>query len=497
MMPWTPVLIVGEKNLVWPVLYLPKGEPKYQKLDYWTADLAGLLRELQADEFSGYVEILSPHQHGLFLFHTGRLCNCFYDGTEELQLTHPQVVEYFLQKKRRGPETAIHVMTLAPAVLEALSALETRRPLYRELETSFLDMEKLFDTLDAKHFTGFLRFYRIRSHTRLGNILIKMNKISREQLQEAVRLQLSRKNGMRLGDALVQTGAISAQDLDSALDLQSHARKGSDVEIGLALFRSGEFLGGYSHMHKQFGRNRDEILTQMVGTEVLLDITEGSLPDPIDLQTLLTQDAPRPEAPLESARREPAAGLPRAGNAPQPPTLDLSSERVMILRNEDLFLDLRDLPEAPEPKESEAVPPIQPVQPGSPVPSVPPVPPEAAGLPDEIAEAVTVLEPPAETPVSIPEEAVREVEAPPPSRYWVSEELKGLDYVQAVVDKFMGPLGCKLLEREMKMLGIPGREWNGDQLRDLNQRLEKSARLILGVQQARKMYDKIMERLES
>jgi hypothetical protein len=443
---------------VWPALYLPKGEAKFEKVDYFSADLAALFKELQAEDFSGYVEILSPHQQGLFLFYKGHLHNCFYDGTEELQLTQGQIFDHFLRQKRRGSETVINASFLPPDVIEALSALEFRRPVYRELETSFLDMGKLFETLAAKHFTGYLRFYHVRSHTRLGNILVKMNKITHDQLQEAVRLQLAQKGALRLGDALVQIGAISPEDLGDALDLQAHARKGSDVEIAVAIFSRGEFRGSYSHMHKLVNFNRDEILPQMVGTEVLVDITEGSLPDAIDLETILSQPPepkPAPEAPPER--------IPPSAPAAEP------AQEVIHLRGEDLILDLSDTLARSEAGEPQSEAPDQP---------------DAETAPEQAEPETALPAAPEPTPAATPQ------------TYWIPAELHGWEYAAAVVDKFMGPLGKKLLARELKTMGLAGKALDSEQMRELGLRLEKAAGLILGAQQARKLADKINERLD-
>jgi len=474
-------------------LYLPKGERKYEKLDYWTTDLAGLLKELQAENFTGYLEILSTQQHGLFIFHEGAVYNCFYDGTEDLQLTPLQIIEYFLQKKKRGPETIISVSAIAPQIVSCLSALEIRPPLYRELETSFLDMDKLFETLEGKHFKGLLRFYHIRSHNRLGNILIKMNKITREQLQDAVRLQLSQKGSLRLGDVLVQSGAIDAQDLDSALNLQSHARKGSNVEIAIALFDQGRFIGGYSHMHKQFNRTRDQILPELVGTEVLMDIVAGGLPDAIDLHPILYKNkevvVEQPsEKSSEIAESVPAAppaeSDPHPAARPSKSVVPEAAESAMVLRGEDLvLLDLsQDWPgqeniepnvEVAEASETPAPEPETPELMPEPIPA-------AESEPEPVAVVVADSVSPAE---------------PEPQSYWISDELTGLDYVEAVAEKFMGPLGKSLVGREVKALGFLGREWMPTQLQELSRRVEKASSLILGANQARKLADKLGERL--
>lgn len=452
---------------MWPALYLPKGEPKHEKLDLRTTDLVGLLLELEGILFSGQIEILSPHEHGLLLFHAGSLYNGFYDGTEDLQLTPLQVVEHFLQRRQRGSDTLLNVSALPEAVIEALGALQTRQPVYRELETSFLNMEKLFQTLTDKGFTGCLRFYRVRSHTRLGNLLVKMNKITHDQLQEAVRLQLARKQGLRLGDALVENGAISAEDLKDALALQSHARKGSDVEIALALFVRGKFLGSYTHMHRQLDPDLDGVRSELGDAEVLMDILEGGLPEAVPLEPLLRpKEAPRAAG---SAPHELADGA-----TPAPPkTVEVPAEEpfedAMSLHGEELVLDLPlDLghlagPLSPEPNDT----------------TPPSVPEEEATVPDGEAH-----EPASPVPIA---------PAPEPGNF--PEHLEGWPYLLAVVERYMGHLGRRLVEHEAKGLHAPGKEWTPAQLSELNERLARSAPLILGATRARRMTEQVRERL--
>jgi hypothetical protein len=519
------------------LLYLPKGITRYEKLDYSTADVVALFRELAAQDFTGYLEIVSPVQRGFFGWHIGRLYTAFYDGDDGRELSREDVLRHFILKKKRNAETVINVTELDPRLAEATGLLTHRPPLYRELETGFIDMVRLFDTLNAKRFVGVLRFYHVRSHTRLGNILIKMNKITRDQLQQAVRLQLSHQGALRLGDALVQIGAIEPADLGSALDLQSHARKGSDIELALAAFYEGDFLGGYTHIHKQFKTSRDEILPQLVGTEVLMDILEGGLPDPLDLEALLNfpeQPAPAPDFP-------PPLSTPQARvDSPEEPN-PFSGEDGFNLKAEDLILDLHpqadsvedafltlsttaeevaEAPAPPRPRAAEKPPvpaPLEnlrepdlpaPVEPPKVMPEFPPrFQPEPQLEPEpepELAATVdwspdfavqSIFDEPEPGPVAgEPEE-----DAPaglPAAVSAITAESRGLAYVLEVARDFLGPLGGALLRKEAAPLPLQGRDWPETQLRELVLRFFRSALWILGRTRSEHMLEKIRERIE-
>ncbi len=405
---------------MWPLLYLPKGKSKYEKLDYAETDLSALFRELSEQQFSGSVEIVSPSQRGMFVWHVGNLHEAFYDGDDERSLSREEVLQHFLQKKKNDPDTVINVTELGPQLIESLSALAIKPPMYRELETSFIDMARLFDTLSAKRFLGVLRFYHIRSHTRLGNILIKMNKITRDQLQQAVRLQLSHQGALRLGDALVQIGAIEPKDLGSALDLQSHARKGSDIELALAVFWEGKLLGGYTHIHKQFKIDRDDILPQLVGTEVLMDMLEGQLSEPLDIEFLWR--AAEHQAPEAVEKTHQAALHPETGPSQE---RRLHIDENLSLKADDLILDiaLDPLDETGDfltmDYEEEKVPPVKaPARPAIPPMTVKP--PVSAPLPTsapkpaasgvEPSKPVSAANPPA---AALPAPVLPKAEAPP------------------------------------------------------------------------------------
>jgi len=272
---------------LWPSLYTPKGTFKYENLNHRITQLPGLIQELVRQDYSGILEILAPHEKGLLVFHHGVLYNSFYEGTQDLKLSREQILTHFFQTKTAERDTLIQIIELPDRVVEALGALQPRPPAHRELETSFLDLPRLLDTFRRKHFTGSLRFYRIRNNTRLGNLLVRLKKITPEQLQEAVRLQLSGEGALRLGDALVKIKAVSPEDLKAALDRQALTRKGSDVEIALALFWRGEWLGGFQGADGELVTDPATVIAWVNVPEMFMDIIDGRFPEPVDLASVL------------------------------------------------------------------------------------------------------------------------------------------------------------------------------------------------------------------
>ncbi|MBN1595509.1 hypothetical protein JW933_06250 [candidate division FCPU426 bacterium] len=363
---------------MWTTLYTPVGTLKYDKLNYRITHFSSLMEELIGQRFSGYVEILAPHEHGLLILYNGQVFGCFYEGTEELDLSREEIIEHFLQSETKERETIINVGELSPRIIVALSALENRPPAHRELETIFLDIPKLFATLARKHFTGTLRFYRIRNNTRLGNILLRLKKITPDQLREAIRLQLSGDKALRLGDALVQTGAIGKHDLEEALDRQTYTRKGSDLELALALFSEGEFLGGYQYNDRQLVVDTMSVFRWLGEPEILMDVIDGLLPPLVDIKSILHPgtsskipvkaegpkgqdqgvDQRRAQAKTMQPRSAPEPAL--AARRPSPPqkketgkkdkaALDDSmirelTEETFMLKADDLILDIHPHP---------------------------------------------------------------------------------------------------------------------------------------------------------
>ncbi len=534
---------------MWPLLYLPKGRTLYDKLDYWSTDLASMFRELAEQDFTGSLEIVSLVQRGLFIWHHGRLCNAFYEGDDEKKITRLEVLRHFLQKGKRGQETLINIMELDPRLTECLGALEIKPPIYRELETSFIDMTKLFETLNAKRFLGVLRFYHVRSHTRLGNILLKMNKITRDQLQQAVRLQLSHQGALRLGDALVQIGAIELKDLGSALDLQSHARKGSDIELALAVFWEGQLLGGYTYILKVFKTDWDEILPQLVGTEVLMDMVEGLLPEPLDIRFLwneFSHETPASVEKIHQASLHPVSEALPSAKPVKDESLNLKADDLILdlagepLHADDDFLTMdeefgttaveapavqaapvpqresekpADAPpvfKAPEVKPTPAklpvvpsvsVPAALPVVPQPEVPVLEKIPAAEAG-PTEPGQAAGVTAENNSSGPDLPESMPNALPVPgtpvsvPAAEPAISESVQGVEYVLRVAHDFMGPFGKSLLKKEAAPLLLQGRNWPDYQVRELTLRFFRSATWVLGKQKSGQMLQKIRERIE-
>ena len=438
---------------MWPQLYTPSGKLKYEKLAYRSARFADLLAELLVPAFSGYVEILALHEHGLLLFHRGQIRNGFYEGTEDLQLSPQDVIRHFMTTGTSERETVLNVGELNPEVLEALGALTARTPAHRELETTFLDMPKLFATFARKRFTGTLRFYRIRSNTRLGNLLLRLNKITADQLREAIRLQLSGEGALRLGDALVKSGAIRPQDLQEALNRQSVTRKGSDLEVALALFHGGAFLGGYTAEERQLVTSQTEVISWLNQPELLMDIVEGVLPQPVDAQTVLGPGQAAPE-PAPKTRNQPAAKTP-APEAAAPAPLE---EETLSFKADDLILEIHEGGEQ--------------------------APPPSPAYTENLAWLEDLPGPQGQ--------AAEEPEAPAPE----PQPLQGLAAVEFIADKHMGFLGRALLGREKKKVEISGRGLNAAQLKNISDLLFQSARLVLGTDAAEAMAQEIEANLE-
>lgn len=408
---------------MWPILYLPKGELRFEKRDYRTASLAAWIEELRRGNFNGCLEILAPHEHGLLIFQNGSLFSCFQEGSRELSGPRETVLRHFLETEPQTHETLVRAVALDSRFLEALSALDNQNPMQRELETSFLDMGKLFETLIRKHFTGTLRFYTVRNHTRLGNILIKMGKINQDQLKEAIRLQLAGEGGLRLGDALVKTGAISFNDLREALSRQSQTRKGSRTELALACFWQGEWLGGYTFAQRQLVLETAVILQWLNQPDVLMDMMEGRLPAAMDFPFL---PAPQSVPSVKSAEPIPdTAG--REVKADQ--VLRDLADDTFRLKADDLILDLESAGTLiHEPLKTEAAEP-EGLAEG-----------EAADRPDEPESGP---EPVSET---LHPEPVREIPVPQPA------EEDAWAFLSRVAEKHLGFFGNPLLFREKRNL---------------------------------------------
>jgi hypothetical protein len=476
--------------------------------------MTALLLKLQKQHFNGYVEILASHEHGLLLFHQGRICNCFYEGTAELKLSREQIIRYFLPTTTKTSDTIIKTTELDPQRLEALSALAIKPPVQQELETVFLDMNKLFDTLCRKNFTGTLRFFQIRNNPRLGNLLLKMKKITAEQLREAIQLQLSGAGALRLGDALVKIKALSAGDLKEALTRQLYTRKSSDNELALALFFEGVFLGGYTSADKILTASRQEVLAWILADGVLLDIIEGVLPkevsfplelkpeselEPINPKTSRAEARPlsrKTEIKIPDRHRKEEKKIPKKAKAPevQAPNQELQQliAETLNLKGDDLILDFGlsadTIPSPPKPagrnQERDASP---------------------RDILDEKFRSDEIL-PAAAVPTHY--ESLEPVERPETKDPFAGEDqdkkldleplpdnLQGLEYMRALMEKYMGFLGRSLLKREQERLEMPYEIQSNAQLRIINKNLFLPLSLLVGPSMARRIVNEIQSRI--
>ncbi len=527
---------------MWASLYTPIGSLKYEKLNYRIIRFSTLMDELIGQKFSGYVEILAPHEHGLIILYNGKVCNCFYEGTEELNLSREEVIGHFLRTETKERDSIINVGELAPRVIVALGALEARQPAHRELETIFLDMGRLFETLSRKHFTGVLRFYRIRNNTRLGNILLRLKKITADQLREAIRLQLSGEGALRLGEALVRSSAIGEKDLEDALDRQSNTRKGSDMELAIALFSEGEFLGGYRDVDKKNVTDRQEVISWLATSEVLMDIIDGILPPVIDITTILHPgkavkparsavsgpEKSKPEVKSTTHKAETTKEAIVAGEAKEKTALEDAAiqeltKEIFMLKADDLILDIHTHPTAPAMGDDEAAADadlqwldkiVEGKNEKAAEKKIEAKQPSSENKPDKITKNIISDE---KTPDqreeksgTLPEKTVTRPEKSPASKSTSAEskteaadsdepvisaagassdsQVLGIEAMEKVLKQYMGFLGIALLEREKQHFAITEiRNVRISQLKSINQSLFHSTSLIVGNKTAEKI----------
>lgn len=65
----------------------------------------------------------------------------------------------------------------------------------------------------------------------IGNILLKLGWITKDQLEKAVEAQKQNERGTRLGEILVGMGAITRDQLHEALSKQKKMRSGKAVDV--------------------------------------------------------------------------------------------------------------------------------------------------------------------------------------------------------------------------------------------------------------------------
>ena len=137
-------------------MMLPKDRPLYTNLGTSFTDFDQLLAELKGTRATGYINVTFPDYEGIILLSAGDVVNALEQG-EESRVSGSNARSAVLNRVK-GKGGSISVYGLAPELVGLLSVLLESEVIYKSLETSFANPDRLVAKLRDDGHTGHLEF---------------------------------------------------------------------------------------------------------------------------------------------------------------------------------------------------------------------------------------------------------------------------------------------------------------------------------------------------
>jgi hypothetical protein len=135
-------------------MILPKGRAAYENLNTSFVDFDGMLRDLRANSFTGYVEVSFWEYDGVLFLDSGTIVN----GVEETQttrITGQQAVGGVVQQAGEK-DGSVSVYPLTADMVTMLASVLKSRVVHSDLNTDFSDLGQLVAKLQSEGHTGYV-----------------------------------------------------------------------------------------------------------------------------------------------------------------------------------------------------------------------------------------------------------------------------------------------------------------------------------------------------
>lgn len=133
-------------------MIFPRGTILYENLNTSFAQLDAMLPELQAMQFTGYVQLTGWEYEGVLLFDTGRIVNAL--ETSKAQHRAGPNAAASIATKAKEKDNAINVYRLNAEVVQLLANLLSSEPTYKDLSNDLTPLDKLVAKLQSEKHTG-------------------------------------------------------------------------------------------------------------------------------------------------------------------------------------------------------------------------------------------------------------------------------------------------------------------------------------------------------
>ncbi len=155
--------------------YIPKGKPMHEKLSTSFVRMDGLLEELKAENFSGYIQLAFPNLNGYIFVQDGSVVNAAEVGSNE-QRSGVAVKEHLftLTQQSKGTLSVYHIQK---EIVQTLSGIADGEKVYENLSTEWANLGKLIKHLSAEKNTYFFSVGFSSAENKRGMIFVEGDKV--------------------------------------------------------------------------------------------------------------------------------------------------------------------------------------------------------------------------------------------------------------------------------------------------------------------------------
>ncbi len=134
--------------------YIPKGKPMHEKLSTKFVRMEGLLEELQAENFNGYIMLNFPQTSGFLFIQDGKVVNAAEVAGPE-QRAGMAIQEQLLRLSQQTKGT-LSVYYLQKEIVQTLAAIADGEAVYHNLTSDWANLGKLIKKLSSERRTYFV-----------------------------------------------------------------------------------------------------------------------------------------------------------------------------------------------------------------------------------------------------------------------------------------------------------------------------------------------------
>jgi hypothetical protein len=134
--------------------YIPKGKPMHEKLSTKFVRMEGLLEELQAESFNGYIMLNFPQTSGFLFIQDGKVVNAA-EITGADQRAGMAIEEQLLRLSQQTKGT-LSVYYLQKEIVQTLAAIADGEAVYHNLTSDWANLAKLIKKLSGERRTYFI-----------------------------------------------------------------------------------------------------------------------------------------------------------------------------------------------------------------------------------------------------------------------------------------------------------------------------------------------------